>query len=80
MDELVEEQIGLEENLEEQEIVLQEDLEAFGLEDSSFLFTTDEAFKDAQLLFKDDIYQENVLQTCSQLNKVRVTKGIEAIK
>lgn len=70
MDELVEEQIELEENLEEQEIVLQEDLDASGLEYSSFLFTIDEVFKDGQLLFEDDTCQENVVQTRSQLTKV----------
>ena len=53
----------------EQEIVLQEDLDAFGLKDSSFLFTTYEVLEYPHILFEDDTYKENVVQTRSQLTK-----------
>ena len=69
IDKPFEEQMEMEESLEEHKTVLQEDLDASGLEDSPFLFTTNEAFEDAQLLFEDDTYQENTVQTCSKVTK-----------
>ena len=79
MDELVEEEIELEENVEEQEVVSKEDLVVSGLEDSSFLYSTYEAFEDAQLLFEDDNCQENVVQTHSKLKK-RTSEGTKETK
>lgn len=70
MDEHVEEHIEMEEILEEQEVVLQEDLDAFRLEHSSFLFTTDQVFEYAQFLFEDGSYKDSMVQTHSQLTKL----------
>jgi hypothetical protein len=74
MDKLVEEEIELEGNIKEQGVVSQEGLDAYGIEESSFLYTANELFEDAQLLFEDDTCQENVAQTCSQLTKAPLKK------
>lgn len=43
---IMDEPVELQENMEEQEIFLQEYLDAFGFEDSSFLFNTDEMYNE----------------------------------
>lgn len=46
MDEPVEDQVELNENLQDHEVILWEDLEAYGFKDSSFLFTTNEILEE----------------------------------
>lgn len=60
----------LDENLEYHEVTLQEDLDTSRFKDSYFLVTTDDNFEEERILLEEDIYQENVVQTRSQLSRV----------
>jgi hypothetical protein len=55
--------------MEEHEPISQKDLDAFGLEDSSFIYTTAKEFEDEQILFEEYTCKKNVVQTRSQLTK-----------
>ena len=43
------------------EVTILKDLDAFGFEDSSFLFNSDEVLEEEKILLEDDTCQEDVV-------------------
>ena len=68
MDPPVESQGMLEEDMHVQEDIFHEELDGFEFEDMSLMFTKEEDLGDEHSPDKDVRYQENIVQTHSQLN------------